>query len=375
MRKSNDIFSEVIVGVFMVAVLSLLAYFTIVISGVDLLLGRAMTTAVVEFPDVGGLKERDSVVYRGMKVGTVDSIALAPKSITVKIKVAKEVVLRKSYRITVASHSLLGGNFLQLDEGLGDSLPLETTLFRGEPPLDWMRDLGEIARNLSDITKDGGIKGIITNLSTASEKVNVMVQRVERGEGTVGRLLSADDTLYRDLQDAVSGAKATFTNIAVVAERVERGEGTIGKLLSSDDTVYVDLKNTIAKASEIADRLAAGEGTIGKLLSKDSAVYDDLKASIANIRDVTGKIKEGDGLLARITNDKKLSDDAAALFDNLKTISDRLQKGEGTLGRLTTDAELYNEISALLKDVRQIVDNYRDTTPISTFAGLIGGAL
>ena len=206
MKKSNDIFSEVIVGVFMVAVLSLLAYFTIIISGVDLLLGRAMTSAVVEFPDVGGLKERDSVVYRGMKVGTVDSIALAPKSITVKINVAKEVVLRQSYRITVASHSLLGGNFLQLDEGAGDPLPLDSTKFRGEPPLDWMRDLGEIARNLSDITKDGGIKGIITNLSAASEKVNVIVQRVERGEGTVGRLLSSDDTLYRDLHDAVAGA-------------------------------------------------------------------------------------------------------------------------------------------------------------------------
>ena len=85
MNKSNDIFSEVIVGVFMVAVLSLLVYFTIVISGVDLVLGRAMTTANVEFPDVGGLKERDSVVYRGMKVGSVDEIKLAPKSITVNI--------------------------------------------------------------------------------------------------------------------------------------------------------------------------------------------------------------------------------------------------------------------------------------------------
>jgi phospholipid/cholesterol/gamma-HCH transport system substrate-binding protein len=375
MSKSNDVFSEVIVGVFMVAVLSLLAYFTIVISGVDLVLGRAMTSATVEFPDVGGLKERDSVVYRGMKVGTVDSIALSPKAIIVKINVAKEVVLRDSYRITVASHSLLGGNFLQLDEGVGEPLPLASTTFRGEPPLDWMRDLGEIARNLSDLTKGGGLKGIVTNLEAASEKVNVIVQRVERGEGTIGRLLSTDDTLYRDLQDAVSGAKTTFTNIAVVAERVERGEGTIGKLLSKDDTVYVDLKNTIARASEIADRLAAGEGTIGKLLAKDSTVYDDLKASVANIKEITGKINGGEGLFARLSNDKELSDNAAALLENLKTVSEKLAKGEGTLGKLTTDAELYNEVNALLKDVRQIVDNYRDTTPISSFAGLIGGAL
>lgn len=375
MKKNNDVFSEVIVGVFMVAVLSLLAYFTIVISGVDLLLGRSMAQAEVEFADVGGLKERDSVVYRGMKVGVVDSIALAPNAIIVKINVSKDVVLRESYRISVASHSLLGGNFLQLDEGAGSPLPLATTHFRGEPPLDWMRDLGEIARNLNDITKDGGIKGIVTNLEAASEKVNVIVQRVERGEGTLGKLLSSDNTLYRELEDAVVGAKTTFTNAAVIAERIERGEGTIGKLLSKDDTVYADLKNTMSRASEIADRLAKGEGDIGKLLAKESTVYDDLKTSIANIRDITANVKDGDGLLARLSNDKELSDNASKLLDNLKSVSDRLAKGEGTLGKLTTDEELYNEVSALLKDVRQIVDNYRDTTPISSFAGLIGGAL
>lgn len=375
MRRNNDIFSEVIVGTFMVAVLLLLAYFTIVISGVDLLLGKAMTKAKVEFADVGGLKERDSVVYRGMKVGVVDSIALEPESITVNINVSKDVVLRESYRITVASHSLLGGNFLQLDEGDGEPLPLSSTHFRGEPPLNWMRDLGEIARNLNDITKGGGIKGIVTNLESASEKVNVIAARVERGEGTLGKLLSSDDSLYRELEDAVAGAKSTFTNAAVIAARIERGEGTIGKLLSKDDTVYADLKNTMARASEIADRLAKGESDIGKLLAKDSTVYDDLKASIANIRDITAKVKDGDGLLARLSNDKELSDNASKLIDNLKAVSDRLAKGEGTIGKLTTDDELYNEVNALLKDVRQIVDNYRDTTPISSFAGLIGGAL
>ena len=85
MKKNNDLFSELIVGMFMVAVIALLAYFTIVISGVDLIRGRERVRATVEFRDVGGLKERDNVVYRGMKVGTVERIALAPEHITVTI--------------------------------------------------------------------------------------------------------------------------------------------------------------------------------------------------------------------------------------------------------------------------------------------------
>ena len=76
-------------------------------------------------------------------------------------------------------------------------------------------------------------------------------------------------------------------------------------------------------------------GTVGKFLSSDETVYNDIKDTVAS----------------------------------------RLEKGEGTLGKLSADSKLYDEVTALLKDVRQIIDNYRDTTPISTFGSLIGGAL
>jgi hypothetical protein len=39
------------------------------------------------------------------------------------------------------------------------------------------------------------------------------------------------------------------------------------------------------------------------------------------------------------------------------------------------EKELYDEVNALVKDVRQIIDNYRDTTPITTFGSLVTGGL
>ena len=368
MKKSNDLFSELIVGLFMVAVISLLAYFTIVISGVDILRGRERVRAVISFSDVAGLKERDNVVYRGMKVGAVDRIELAGENIAVTVSVDKDVVLRDGYHITVASLSPLGGNYLLLEEGKGDKLPMETTMFKGVPPTDWMRDLGEIARKLNDITSDGCIRNIVTNFESMSEKLNAIAVRVERGEGTLGKLLSDNDQVYADVAATVASAKT-------IAGRLERGEGTVGKLLSSDDTVYQDLKKTLAHAAEISERLSAGEGTMGRLLSKDDAIYRDIKESVANIKAVTSKIAAGEGLLGKVTNDSKLADDASRLLANLKDFSDKLAAGDGTLGRLASDPELYNEVNGLIKDVRQVVDNYRDTTPISTFAGLVGGAL
>ena len=374
-KKRSDVFAETIVGIFMAAVLALLVYFTIVISGVDILVGHTKVPMKVEFADVGGLKDRDSVMYRGMKVGVIDHIDLSKTNVVMTVRVTSDVVLREGYRISVASLSLLGGNYLLLEEGAGKPLPLETTLFRGEPPTDWMRDLGRIASSVGDLMSDGGIKSIVTNIEAVAAKLNGVAARVERGEGTVGKLLSSDETVYNDLKDTISSAKA-------VAGRLERGEGTVGKFLSSDETVYNDIKDTVASAKAVAGRLERGEGTVGKLVSSDDTVYQDLKTSLGNLREVTERLKDGKGLLGRLTQDEKLSADASTMIEklaaastDLATVASRLEKGEGTLGKLSADSKLYDEVTALLKDVRQIIDNYRDTTPISTFGSLIGGAL
>ena len=381
-RKNRDVFSEIIVGIFMVAVLALLAYFTIVISGVDLLMGRAKTTGTFVFRDVGGLKERDSVMYRGMKVGAVERIELGASNITVRVKVDSDVVMRETGQASVSALSLLGGNYLLLEEGTGKVKPLGTTVFHGEPPVDWMRDIGEIARNLSDLTSEGSLKNIVTNFEETAKNLNLIVARVERGDGTVGKLLSSDSELYDDLTNTVASARQTFDNAAAISARLEKGEGTLGKLLSKDEAAYGDLtnavasiKDTFAHAASVAERIEKGEGTLGRLLAKDDSLWGDLTNTVANIRAASEKLKSSEGLLGKIMDDKELADNASKLMENLKSVSDKLAKGEGTLGKLTTDQEMYDEVNGLIKDVRQIVDNYRDTTPISTFGSLIMGGL
>lgn len=389
MKKNSDVFSEVVVGVFMVAVLALLVYFTVVISGVDVLFGREKALARIAFTDVGGLKERDNVVYRGMKVGIVEKIELAPTNVMVTVLVDRDVVLREGCHASVSALSLLGGNYLLLEEGAGAVQPLATTVFRGDPPIDWVRDLGKIAGSLNEVLNDGSFKSIVSNFEATAENVNKIVARVERGEGTAGRLLSRDDTVYQDLREVVAGAKRavgdaektfdgarkTFDHAAAVAERLDRGEGTLGRLLSKDDAVYADLKQTLANAAAISARIERGEGTLGRLTAKDDALWGDLTNAVANVRAATAKLKSGEGLLGRAFNDAALADDAAKLVANLRTVSERLEKGEGTLGRLMTERELYDEVNAAIKDVRQIIDNYRDTTPITTFGALATGAL
>ena len=356
-KKNSDVFSEIVVGAFMLAVLALLGYFTIVISGVDVLKGRAKVRTRVAFDAVGGLKEHDSVMYRGTKVGGVEGVEITPSNLVVTLEIDRAVVLRETCRISVAHLSMLGGNYLVLEEGEGEVRDLETTLFAGESPTDWMQDLSNIARNLNDITSGGELKTIVTNLEAASERIRSVTERVERGEGTLGRLLSTDDTLYADIRQ-------TVTNVSEVVARVHRGEGAVGKLLSADETVYADLKTTLANAGEISDRLKRGEGALGKLLDPGDTTYDDFRAAVAAFRQA-----------AESLDPKETVESANRLLASLNDVAEKLKSGEGTLGKLVSNAELYDEVEGLTKDVRQVLDNYRDTTPISTFGSLIMGGL
>lgn len=354
--KRRDSFSEAIVGIFMLAVLALLVYFTIVISGVDMLGGRSLVEARVTFTDVGGLKDQDNVMYRGTKVGKVERIILGEKDLTVVMEIDRDVVLRDGYRIAVCNLSMLGGNYLLLEEGRGEKLDLAATVFRGETPTDWMRDISSIAKNVNAITGSGELKAIVTNLAAASESVKVVAGRLERGEGTVGKLLSSDTALW-------DGVESAATNLAAITADIRRGRGTIGKLMT-DDSVHGNLDKTLANIAEISGRLERSEGFLGKLLAKDDSVYGDFSAAVRSFRKAGESLDTG-AIVTSATN----------LLSNLNSVALKIDSGEGTLGRLVNDKTVHEEIEGLTRDVRQVIDNYRDTTPISTFGSLIMGGL
>ena len=337
MRRKNETFTQLVVGFFMVTLMALLAYFTIVISGVDLVSGRSRVPVRAVFSQVGGLKDHDSVMYRGTKVGSVEHVQVTPSNLVVTAVVDGSVVLRRGCSASVRNLSMLGGNYLLLEEGEGDVVGLSDVLVPGETPTDWMRDIARIAKNLNDLTSGPELRTMITNFQATGAKASVIADRV---------------AAFADrLESFAQRAEAISEKVYAVADRVERGEGTVGKLLSGDDTVYRDLKDTMANAKELSGRLSAGKA------------LDDLEAGIAAFR------KAAEGFDAQETMAK-----ANALLDNLNAVAADLRDGNGTLGRLAKDPELYNEVSGLVHDVRQVIDNYRDTTPISTFSSLAIGA-
>lgn len=331
MKRKNDAFAQAVVGVFMVTVLLLLGYFTIVISGVDLLSGRERMRLSAAFDQVGGLKDHDNVMYRGTKVGTVERVVVTPSNLVVIASVSRDVVLRQGYRLSVCNLSMLGGNYLLMEEGSGEPIDASATLLHGESPTDWMADASQAVRNLRRLTERLDLTGIVTNLEAASAAAKTVAQRVERGEGLVGKLTTGNDDLYVEVRETVRNARE-------ISARFNR------------QSLYGDLEAALADFRTMCSNITAASANIERA------------SRGLNLRGSQDKL---DAFLAESQN----------LVQNLNEVAERLRAGEGTLGRLATDDRLYREFEGLIRDCRQVLDNYRDTTPISTFSSLATGAL
>ena len=103
----------------------------------------------------------------------------------------------------------------------------------------------------------------------------LILERIENGEGTIGKLL-VNEKLYNDTEQLVEGFN-------MVTERVVNGEGALGQLLSEDNTVIDDLQDAANELSIAMTKLNSTNGTIGKLLN-DSELYDEGTKIIDDVR-------------------------------------------------------------------------------------------
>ncbi len=333
MRKdcvARELTMEAIVGVFMVMILLGLGYFTIILSSNKIF--KKEYPINITFQRVMGIRNGDSIVVRGMTAGKVTDIKLFHDGVLVTGTLDAELILHKGYKISIAQTSILGGRQLEIDTGPlnAEKLPPET-VFDGVIPHDIMADAGEVINSLKASMVDGNA---IENLSKASDNLYQISERLSKGEGFIGKLLSNDESMYDDLA-------ASMTSLRKLTGRLESGKGTIGKLLSEDETMYNDLSASIASLHKLTDRLESGKGTLGHLLSEDDTMYNDLASTMASLKVVTKHLEDGDGLL----------------------------------GKMLTDDELYNQLSGIINEAMEVLDDYRETSPVVTFTSIFFGAL
>lgn len=325
MKFKKQVAIEVTVGIFTFAVIAALLALTTLLS--EELLFKQYTRIEVRFDRVNGLRPGDEVNARGVAVGKVKQVFLAPDGVHVRARLDMPVELRADYQINVTASSVLGGNMMNIIEGSPEAavVPLDG-LLQGSPTPGLMDAATKTVEDIQAALN----AGILEDLKASMAQIRKITTSLGEGQGALGSLLG-DAEVKGDVRQIVA-------NIRTLTDALAQGEGTIGKLVMNDE-VYQQLQAIASNLSGLSDRLAKGEGTVGRLLSEDDQVYQDLAATIAQVR----------------------------------SIAEAVGRGEGSVGKLLADDTMYQEFQSLLREGRAAVDDIRETSPITTFTSIFFG--
>ena len=367
---------QLLLGIFFVVALSLLAYYTLFLTG-----GNWFSDPIVMevyFPEAKGLREGAEVQLLGTKVGRVKDLTIdisqpEDKRVHALLHLDQKIELLEGAAITIRETSLLGGRHVDISPGRPGGKPLkisaETPLYGKvyKNPIDSFGDLGVlIAENRESI------RDFLANLDVISTNLS-------EGKGTVGRLLM-DEELAGDVKTGVADAKTLLANAKDASEQLKNGQGLLGALFYDQGTrdKFTGLLDNLATLS--AD-LKNPEGTLGALIY-DKALKERVATGIEQFVAFGEKLNNSQGTLGMLLSDEKTKEDVRALLANLGTASAdikelvaQIKSGEGTVGRLLSSNELYDELKRTLLILNRSLEDFREAAPITAFSTVLFGAM
>jgi len=226
---------------------------------------------------VQGLDKDSPVKYRGVSVGRVHSIIVAPDSKLIKVvlKIEAGMVLDTNLIAQLKSVGITGSVFVELDQKLKDqpdrspplSFPSEYPIVASKPS-----ELGEILRGIDDILNkikaldlegiSAKMKSNLDTIETTIQEANVKVlsRKAETSLDQLNRILNGPqwDKMLASTQETIQAANEFFVKGNVTLTHAEGAFAQArGIIADNEQTLREALKN-LNKVIEKTDSLATG---------------------------------------------------------------------------------------------------------------------
>jgi phospholipid/cholesterol/gamma-HCH transport system substrate-binding protein len=282
------------IGLFFLVGLALLAVAVELTIGLGLFRRRYELQA--DFRDVQGLDRGADVRLAGLRAGRVEDLRLEGDRVRVTMAIDGNLTVRRDAVAKLDFRALSGERFVALTLGTPTAPPARPgDVLEGETPAgfaDAVDQMARVAQSIDELasTLNAEASRLLVSLADVVEENRAAVgtltgnlasitEKLDRGTGTLGRLLN-DPKLYDRVTDTMTDVRQSVQDLGALAHNLREGQGTLGKLMSNDDTLYAQVQETLdnlavasRNAQEITDGLRAGEGTLGKALV-DASLYE-----------------------------------------------------------------------------------------------------
>jgi len=342
-QRRSIAWNELRVGILVIASFVMLALAIFYISGES---GFFTPTYTVTgyFPSANGLRKGAEVWLEGVEIGNVTFVGVSKqpdpnRSVEVVMKLNRDYqnIIRSDSKMGITTQGLLGNNVIEISRGsaAGQVVPDGGTL-QGE-------QAGDIKKIIT------GTNDFIANLDVLSDEFKKMADKVERGEGTLGKLMG-DTSIYDNANDTVVEAKQ-------LVKDARTGNGTFG-LLMHDDALYQKFNGTMDRVNRMIDYIESGKGTIGRFY-KDPSLYNRTDNLVARFQTIADNVDQGKGTLGKLLADDTIYNDMRNTIQRINGLVDTVQNGEGTTGKLIKDPTLYNSINQTTSEITKLLYDFR----------------
>jgi len=243
----------------------------------------------IAFPDVMGLEIGDKVMYRGMEVGRIKSIAASQDRVIVTVSIKSEIRLKEGTKFQVADSSLMGGKALNIIPGTGMAPLNRKLLQKGVSPEGMMALMSKASAGLDDLKATLQIINSPQGIMQSSQKL------LQNADNTVTEIGSAAIEAKQELVITLNKIEGLTSSLQeVVTENMEPLKNTIAGSNSALDNLSGTLDSLRILANNLnrsAKTLTESESTAGLLLN-DKQLYEKINAATDNLNALLKDIQE-----------------------------------------------------------------------------------
>lgn len=239
-------------GIFVLITLALLVFMILKVSKGGLFFTNSYPI-YIDIDSAVGLSHNTPVLVAGVNIGVVEEVQLtANNKARVKLAIKKDAVISSAAKGMVKTMGILGDAYIEIYQ----PGPMTTALKEGEVIQDVVNygdfnsvtgQISAIADDVKAITKQmrklmAGDDSTLDKTMKNIEKISdVLARTTTSNEKNIDVIIANLKALSQNLNTMVAhnmpGIDKTIYNLENITDSVNRGEGTVGKLLKDEETV------------------------------------------------------------------------------------------------------------------------------------------
>nr|WP_320133934.1 MlaD family protein [uncultured Holophaga sp.] len=294
---------ETKVGAFFVGTIAIAGVLVLRMEKWDIFGKKAAHEIQAEFSQVAGLNPQSAIRVAGVKIGTVERIALESGHAQVYLSLPKDFPVYADAVASLSSIGILGEKYIELDPGHP-----EAGLLSGAGPI----------RSRSGVSMDT----LMETLAGIGQDVKGVTYALNKSIGGEGGREKLDEIV-----DNIRVLTAEFRAMS------QENHDTINRTMANAEAITAEIRERLPRIAQQVEELSRN---LNGMVAENRP---ELKGTMQDIR--------------------RLAASFSSTSENLKSITDKLNRGEGTVGKLLTDDTTIKKINTAVDNVNDMLTGWK----------------